>query len=218
MGLDLLILLSYTFHVLPLLDVSCFKSFKNAFRHCHDIWSLATKMAGAKEEELTHLVSISLKWACTPSNIMGFKASDIPPLDTKIWTIIWRQANVGLECGRRSWRLSNHHLPLRRLRKGLLECTSFGDGKCKSLLHGYWWGWYAIEGITTWRRGDNEHTMWGWASHSWPHLMYRWWMRNQESLGFWFYTPYQLQVEGGGEGVHSFFNYSNSILLTSDKW
>ena len=49
-GLDIVSLPSHTSHALQLLDVACFKPFKNAFKRCRDLWSLENSKEVGKQE------------------------------------------------------------------------------------------------------------------------------------------------------------------------
>ena len=46
-GFDLITLPSHTSYAVQPHDVSCFESFKNAFRRCRDIWSLVNMGRGS---------------------------------------------------------------------------------------------------------------------------------------------------------------------------
>lgn len=82
LDLDLVTFSSSTSHAQQPLDIACFKSLRNVFWHCHNIWLLANKGCGARKEELAHWVSISFKRALTPTNILAkFWSFGIRPLD-----------------------------------------------------------------------------------------------------------------------------------------
>ena len=81
-GLDIVSLPSHTSHALQPLDVSCFKSFKTAFRKIRDRWSLRNKTKAVDKRTLCEWTSQALQTALTPKNIMsGFRATSIWPLD-----------------------------------------------------------------------------------------------------------------------------------------
>lgn len=69
-GLDGITLPSHTSHALQPLDVSCFKSFKVAFRACSDSWTLTHRGVGAKEEDLASWIARGLKKTFTPKKIV----------------------------------------------------------------------------------------------------------------------------------------------------
>jgi hypothetical protein len=77
-GLDLLILPSYTSHALQPLDVSVFKPFKTFFKKYRDLWTSRNLNQVVTKQTLTHWVSLGLKRALTPQNIKkGFKSIGI---------------------------------------------------------------------------------------------------------------------------------------------
>ena len=78
LGIDMISLPSHTSHALQPLDVSCFKSFKQAFKVCRDIWKINNKGDGAKKDILAKWVFLGLRKAFTAINInSGFKATGI---------------------------------------------------------------------------------------------------------------------------------------------
>ena len=82
-GLDLISLPSYMLHVLQLLDVCCFKPFKQHYREYRDFWSSRNMHQAASKETLTHWVSLALKEVLTVQNIQkGFSATGIYPLNS----------------------------------------------------------------------------------------------------------------------------------------
>lgn len=81
-GLDVLSLPSHTSHRLQPLDVSIFKPFKVAFRGYRDAWSVRNRGQGASKEDLAQWVSLGLRKALTPANIIkGFRTTGIWPLN-----------------------------------------------------------------------------------------------------------------------------------------
>jgi len=84
-GIDLLTLPSHTSHALQPLDVSCFRSFKLAFRIYKDIWYNYNKGAKVTKMVLEEWVCNSLKRALSASNITsGFRTTSIHPLNTHV--------------------------------------------------------------------------------------------------------------------------------------
>jgi hypothetical protein len=79
-GLDVLTLPSHTSHRLQPLDVSIFRPFKCAFRGYRDAWILQNRGRATQKEDLAQWVSLALKRALTPLNIIkGFKGTGIWP-------------------------------------------------------------------------------------------------------------------------------------------
>jgi hypothetical protein len=82
LGIDMITLPSHTSHALQPLDVSCFRSFKQAFRVYRDMWTMNNRGQGAKKGTLAKWVSLGLKKALTSANIKsGFKVTGIYPLN-----------------------------------------------------------------------------------------------------------------------------------------
>jgi hypothetical protein len=83
-GLDLLILPSHTSHALQLLDVVCFKPFKQAFRLLRDVWTLQNKSKGASKDVLAQWISATLQKSLLEKNIMsGFRSIGIFPFNPR---------------------------------------------------------------------------------------------------------------------------------------
>ena len=81
-SLDIVSLPSHTSLILQLLDVSCFKPFKLAFRKIRDRWSLKSKTKPVDKQTLCEWTSQALKATLTPKNIIsGFRATSMWPLD-----------------------------------------------------------------------------------------------------------------------------------------
>ena len=81
-SLDIVSLPSHTSHAFQPLDVSCFKSFKIAFRKIRDRWSLKSKTKPVDKQILCEWTSQALKAALTSKNIISrIKATSIWPLD-----------------------------------------------------------------------------------------------------------------------------------------
>jgi hypothetical protein len=77
-GLDLLILPSYTSHALQPLDVSVFKPFKTFFKEYRDFWTSKNLNQMVIKQILAHWVSLGLRRALTPRNIQsGFRTTRI---------------------------------------------------------------------------------------------------------------------------------------------
>ena len=81
-GVDMLTLPSHTSHGLQLVDVSCFKPFKVAFRAYKNLWTMKHHGVRVTKETLANWVSLALKNSLTAKNIQeGFRGAGIWPLN-----------------------------------------------------------------------------------------------------------------------------------------